>query len=359
MVKRKTSKPQVTEGGAAERDDALERYGTSAARFRRNLIIAALVALAAVIAVSAGLAYRQYRAAQRASLSNLGSRAVVAAGVVNAAFAGDVAALQTMALSPAFIDQRPSADDGVSRSRPPRERSVVQRRHGMDRFARDRSDQHDKADELGADRRQRPGLLPTCSRNRAAVRQRRPDRALDREAGRRRRRADTQSGRSSVRRPRRQHQALDREHEAECARSRLCGPRDGRSQRQRDPVGTQAGREFCPACSDAANAHGCRHRARPLRPPRRRRCVCARGGACVEHRDRQAEIGGRRRGAPLALSPARLGRCGRARRVRNGGVRRRAVASRSPAAGEPCARMDRPDPRSCSCGDAGGGRACC
>ncbi len=104
MLKRKTSKPQVSEGGE-ERDDALEQYGTSAARFRRNLIIAAVVAVAAVIAVSAGLAYRQYREAQRASLSNLGSRAVVAAGVVNAAFAGDLAALQTMALSPAFVDQ--------------------------------------------------------------------------------------------------------------------------------------------------------------------------------------------------------------------------------------------------------------
>ena len=100
MSQRKTSKPQISE--PMQRDDALEEYGTAAARFRRNLIVAAVVAVVAVVAVSAGLALRQYREAQRASLSNLGSRAVVAAGVVNASFAGDVAALQTIAVSPAF-----------------------------------------------------------------------------------------------------------------------------------------------------------------------------------------------------------------------------------------------------------------
>jgi anti-sigma regulatory factor (Ser/Thr protein kinase) len=85
-----------------QRDDALEEYGTAAARFRRNLVVAAVVAVVAVVAVSAGLALRQYREAQRASLSNLGSRAVVAAGVVNASFAGDVATLQAMAVAPFF-----------------------------------------------------------------------------------------------------------------------------------------------------------------------------------------------------------------------------------------------------------------
>ena len=103
MSQRKTSNPHVSE--RLPRDDALEEYGTAAARFRRNLVIAAVVAVVAVVAVSAGLALRQYRQAQRASLSNLGSRAVVAASVVNASFAGDVATLQTIAVSPAFTQR--------------------------------------------------------------------------------------------------------------------------------------------------------------------------------------------------------------------------------------------------------------
>ncbi len=100
MRQRKTSNPPSSE--RAQRDDALEEYGTAAARFRRNLVIAAVLAVVAVVAVSAGLALHQYRQAQRASLSNLGSRAVVAAGVVNASFAGDLATLQTIAVSPSF-----------------------------------------------------------------------------------------------------------------------------------------------------------------------------------------------------------------------------------------------------------------
>ena len=100
MTRRKTSKPQISQ--RTQRDDALEEYGTAAARFRRNLVVAAVVAVVAVVAVSAGLALHQYRQAQRASLSNLGSRAVVAAGVVDTAFAGDLATLQTIAVSPSF-----------------------------------------------------------------------------------------------------------------------------------------------------------------------------------------------------------------------------------------------------------------
>ena len=100
MTRRKTSKSQISQ--RTQRDDALEEYGTAAARFRRNLVVAAVVAVVAVVAVSAGLALHQYRQAQRASLSDLGSRAVVAAGVVDTAFAGDVATLQTIAVSPSF-----------------------------------------------------------------------------------------------------------------------------------------------------------------------------------------------------------------------------------------------------------------
>jgi serine phosphatase RsbU (regulator of sigma subunit)/anti-sigma regulatory factor (Ser/Thr protein kinase) len=86
--------------------NAFDEYGSSAARFRRNLILAAVLAVVAVAAVSAGLALRQYRHAQHAARDDMRTRAIVAAGVINAAFAGDVSTLSAVALAPSFADGR-------------------------------------------------------------------------------------------------------------------------------------------------------------------------------------------------------------------------------------------------------------
>lgn len=91
-------------------DDAFENYvGHGAAGFRRRLAVTAVVAVAAVVAVSIGLAVRQYHHAQRTALDDLRSRTVVAAAVVDAYFAGDVATLEAVAEAPSFV--------GLDRSR--------------------------------------------------------------------------------------------------------------------------------------------------------------------------------------------------------------------------------------------------
>ena len=90
--------------GSPESDAPFEDYvGRRAAGFRRRLIVIAALAVTAVVAVSAALALHQYRYAQHTALNDLRSRAVVAAAVVNTAFAGDVATLDAVAASPAFV----------------------------------------------------------------------------------------------------------------------------------------------------------------------------------------------------------------------------------------------------------------
>ena len=257
MSERKTSKPQISE--PMQRDDALEEYGTAAARFRRNLVVAAVVAVVAVVAVSAGLALHQYREAQRASLSNLGSRAVVAAGVVNASFAGDVATLQTMAVAPSFTrGELPRMTAYLNR---------VDRRNGslfnggmgwIDTNGIVRVSTN--CTEDSADRRQRPGVLPARPCNRPPLRQRRPDRPHHRRPGDRRRGADAGPRRTDLRRARRQPQARVRAHEAKCARSRLRRARDRRPERQGAPVGARTGRESGTAEADAPQSRRRRHR---------------------------------------------------------------------------------------------------
>ena len=77
--------------------------GRRAASFRRRLVIAAALAVAAVVGVSAALAFRQYSHAQHAARVDLKSRAVVAAAVIDTSFAGDVATLNAVAQSRAFV----------------------------------------------------------------------------------------------------------------------------------------------------------------------------------------------------------------------------------------------------------------
>ena len=90
--------------GDARGEETFEGYvGRGAAGFRRRLIVAAVVAVVAVVAVSAGLAFQQYRHAQRTARNDLRSRAVVAAAVVDAFFGGEVATLEAVANAPAFV----------------------------------------------------------------------------------------------------------------------------------------------------------------------------------------------------------------------------------------------------------------
>jgi serine phosphatase RsbU (regulator of sigma subunit)/anti-sigma regulatory factor (Ser/Thr protein kinase) len=81
----------------------LEYVGT-AAGFRRRLAVTAIAAVVVLVAVSAGLAFQQYRHAQRSNVRDLHSRATVAAAAVDAAFSGDVATLGAVAQAPAFAN---------------------------------------------------------------------------------------------------------------------------------------------------------------------------------------------------------------------------------------------------------------
>ena len=330
MTRRKTSKSQISE--RTQRDDALEEYGTAAARFRRNLVVAAVVAVVAVVAVSAGLALHQYRQAQRASLSDLGSRAVVAAGVVDTAFAGDVATLQTIAVAPSFTGHELPRMSAYLHRVDSQNGALFNGGMGwIDTSGIVRISTNSQKSR--ADRRQRPDVLPARPRNGTPLRQRRPDRPEHRRPGDRRRSADAGPRRADLRRARRQRQARVRAHEAKCARSRLRGARIRRPKRQGAPVGARAGRESGTAEADAPQSVGRRHgRARPRRtrrPRRRLRLGTATGVVC---RDRPPAVGRRRCRAALARPAARLGRRGRARRVLHGHVRRRAVAPRAQAA---------------------------
>ena len=82
-----------------------DHVGRRAAGFHRRLVVVAALAVVAVVAVSAALALRQYRSAQHSALNDLRSRAVVAAAVVNTAFAGDVATLGAVAGAPALVTE--------------------------------------------------------------------------------------------------------------------------------------------------------------------------------------------------------------------------------------------------------------
>ncbi len=85
-------------------DPVSPAYVGAATVFQRRLAVTAIVAVIALVAVSAGLALAQYRHAQRTNVRDLRSRATVAAAVVNAAFAGNVATLEAMANAPAFVN---------------------------------------------------------------------------------------------------------------------------------------------------------------------------------------------------------------------------------------------------------------
>jgi serine phosphatase RsbU (regulator of sigma subunit)/anti-sigma regulatory factor (Ser/Thr protein kinase) len=90
--------------GAANGEGPFEDYvGRRAQSFRRRLILVAVLAVVTFVGVSAGLALRQYRHAQHSALQDLRSRAVVGATVINTSFGGDVATLNAIVSSPAFV----------------------------------------------------------------------------------------------------------------------------------------------------------------------------------------------------------------------------------------------------------------
>ena len=94
-----SARPDPTGEGRFE-----DYVGRRAESFRRRLIAVAALAVAAVVAVSVGLALREYRHAKHSALNDLRSRAVVAAAVVNTAFAGDVSTLDAVAGAPAIAE---------------------------------------------------------------------------------------------------------------------------------------------------------------------------------------------------------------------------------------------------------------
>lgn len=71
---------------------------------RRRLLAAVVLAIVVVAAVAVGSAVRQYHQAQHAALNDLRSRSVVAAAVVDAAFAGDISTLSAAAAAPAVVN---------------------------------------------------------------------------------------------------------------------------------------------------------------------------------------------------------------------------------------------------------------
>src|SRR5262249_13801407 len=81
----------------------LEYVGT-ASGVRRRLAVTAIAAVIVLVAGSAGLAFQQYRHAQRTNVRDLRSRATVAAAAVDASFSGDVATLGAVAQAPAFAN---------------------------------------------------------------------------------------------------------------------------------------------------------------------------------------------------------------------------------------------------------------
>ena len=92
-----------------ERDPGLSfeyflRQRTSA--FRRTLSASAVLSVLIIVGVSAALAVRQYRHGQHAAAADLKARAVVASAVVNAAFAGQISTLTSIAKAPAVVAQR-------------------------------------------------------------------------------------------------------------------------------------------------------------------------------------------------------------------------------------------------------------
>ena len=90
--------------GPPGEEDIEGQFRRGIARSRRRLTAAAVLAITAVVAVSAALAISQYRGAQRSALNDLRSRTVVAAAVVDAAFAGDINTLQAVASAPAVVE---------------------------------------------------------------------------------------------------------------------------------------------------------------------------------------------------------------------------------------------------------------
>jgi serine phosphatase RsbU (regulator of sigma subunit)/anti-sigma regulatory factor (Ser/Thr protein kinase) len=103
-----------------ETDDhaSVEDYVGGATGFRRRLTVTAIGAVTAVVAVSVGLAFAQYRHAQRSNVNDLRSRAVVAAGLVDAAFSGDISTLDAVATAPSFANlDRPTMGEYLRRLR--------------------------------------------------------------------------------------------------------------------------------------------------------------------------------------------------------------------------------------------------
>jgi hypothetical protein len=74
--------------------------------FRRTLAASAVLSIVVIAGVSAALAVRQYQHAERTAAKDLEARAVVAAAVVDASFAGQISTLRSIAASPAVVTSR-------------------------------------------------------------------------------------------------------------------------------------------------------------------------------------------------------------------------------------------------------------
>jgi serine phosphatase RsbU (regulator of sigma subunit)/anti-sigma regulatory factor (Ser/Thr protein kinase) len=87
-------------------DDAWRREGL---HFRRRLTVAASVALVVLVGIAATLAWRQYQDGQRRALGDAHARVVLAAGLIDAAFSGDVSVLTATAAAPAVVAENTAA----------------------------------------------------------------------------------------------------------------------------------------------------------------------------------------------------------------------------------------------------------
>ena len=217
-------------------DPVSPAYVGAATVFQRRLAVTAIVAVIALVAVSAGLALAQYRHAQRTNVRDLRSRATVAAAVVNAAFAGNVATLEAMANAPAFVNLDLGAMTAyLRRMGGPSSRAFNGGMGWVD--PNGFVDVSSTAGELvAADGRARPGVLQARGRDRPAVRERRSRRPPPPRARHRRGRADPHGERTAHGRPRGEHPPQARSRLEGAARPRVRRARDRRPQRQGAPL---------------------------------------------------------------------------------------------------------------------------
>jgi serine phosphatase RsbU (regulator of sigma subunit)/anti-sigma regulatory factor (Ser/Thr protein kinase) len=104
-VNRPNGKPA---GPPAEIEDEVARGGIA---YRRQVAIGVLLAVLLLVAVAGGVAWNQYKAAQRTALANERGRAVLAGSVIDAYFNGKLAALRSIAGSPSVVTRDTSAMD--------------------------------------------------------------------------------------------------------------------------------------------------------------------------------------------------------------------------------------------------------